>query len=272
MNELKLTLFDTGYCHSFEKIVAANKLWKVTQFHALVGLIEHPNFGPILFDTGYSPHIHEACRHFPFNMYRRATPIHYGLSAAQCVLKHGYRPEEIQHVVISHFHADHIGGLKDFPNATFHYLAEAYKAVASLKGLKAVFNGFIPRLIPEDFVKRSKVVKEAISLPYEPFKQGYDLFGDQSILGVALPGHAHGQMGLIINTSTGLKFLVADACWQSSNYRNLEYPHRLGRIAIADYEGFCKTLHALQTFSHHFPAIKIIPTHCQEVWKEFCTC
>lgn len=270
MINLHVELFDTGYCLNFENMVASNKPWRIVPFYSLVALIEHPRLGPILFDTGYSSHIHEVCKCFPYFIYPLVTPIKQIISAAERIQKYGYKAEEIKHVIISHFHADHIGGLRDFPNATFHYLSHSYEIVKSLNGLQAVRQGFLPDLIPEGFVNRSSNINKTISIFYPPFETGYDLFGDQSVIGIELPGHAEGQLGILVNTPRETIFLVADACWQSSNYQNLEYPNLFGRLAIHNYEEFCNTLRKLNTLHKQFNHIKIIPTHCLDTRRTEC--
>lgn len=32
----------------------------------------------------------------------------------------GYRPEIIKHIILTHMHFDHMGGLSDFPQAKIH--------------------------------------------------------------------------------------------------------------------------------------------------------
>lgn len=272
MKEVKVTLFDTGYCLNFEKMVAANKPWRVVRFYSIVALIEHPDLGPLLFDTGYSSHVKEICCHFPYSIYKWVTPIKEISNAAEKIQQFGYQAKDIKHVILSHFHADHIGGLKDFPDALFHYLPMSYEAVKHLKGFQAVRRGFLPDLIPGKFEVRSRSITATIPIPYFPFDQGYDLFGDQSIIGIELPGHADGQLGILLKTSNGTVFFTADACWQSSNYKHLEFPSRIGRLALANYEEFCCTLKKLNTFHQSFPDIKIVPSHCLEILEKECTC
>jgi glyoxylase-like metal-dependent hydrolase (beta-lactamase superfamily II) len=271
-DKIKLHLFDTGYCLNFENMVARNKAWSFVRFYAMSALIEHPDFGPILFDTGYSQHVTEACKYFPFLFYKIAAPYKQTLSAAERIQQYGYKAEDVEHIIISHFHADHIGGLKDFPNAQFHYLQSSYDAVKECKGFSALLKGFLPQLIPDNFYGRSLEIRDPIELSYPQFNKGYDLFGDQSIIGIELPGHAEGQLGILLNNAEDKVFLIADACWQSSNYQSLELPNLIGRLAISDYQAYCSTLHKLNQFHLQFPEIKMIPSHCLEMWKKECIC
>ena len=41
----------------------------------------------------------------------------------------GFRPEDVRHIALTHFHFDHAGGLPDFPHAQVHIYALEYQAV-----------------------------------------------------------------------------------------------------------------------------------------------
>lgn len=272
LNQVKLKLFETGYCLNFEKFVAANKQMKVARFYAMVGLIEHLTLGPILFDTGYSPHLMRLCKKPPYIFYRFITPIHFDghLSAANQVQRFGYKPEQIKHIIISHFHPDHIGGLKDFTEAKFHCSKEAYSKIKNLSFLQALKEVFFHKLLPTDFEERVCFIEEnPVDLDYLPFTKGYDLFGDQTLVAIDLPGHAIGQIGLFLQTDSQAVLMCADACWQSSNYINPEYPYFLAKLAIHNYQAFIKTLHDLRELKNRNPKIEIIPSHCGKMWKKY---
>lgn len=245
---------------------------KIERFYALVGLIEHPKLGPILFDTGYSSHLIQLCRRFPYFLYSLITPIQFkdNLSAAQQIQKFGYKPEEIKHIVLSHFHPDHIGGLKDFKNAQFYCSKNAYFQLKELSFFRSLREVFFANLLPHNFEGRLYEIKnKPLHLPFEPFTEGFDLFGDQSIVIVNLPGHARGQIGIFLKTASQIVLLAADACWQTDNYMNLEYPHPLAKSAINDYTVFCSTLHKLRELKANHPEIEIIPSHCQKMWERY---
>ena len=44
-------------------------------------------------------------------------------TAARQVERLGYRRADVRHIVLTHFDADHIGGLADFPDAQVHVTA-----------------------------------------------------------------------------------------------------------------------------------------------------
>ena len=157
MLKVKLHLLDTGYCTNFEKMIAKNNPMRVKRFYALVGLIEHPTLGPILFDTGYSSHVIQLCKHFPYFLYSLITPIHFTntQSAAYQIQKFGYKPEDVKHIILSHFHPDHIGGLKDFNQAQIHCSKYAYSKLKKLSFFGALKEVFFKRLLPNDFAQRA---------------------------------------------------------------------------------------------------------------------
>ncbi len=269
MSKVKIKFLDTGYCKNFEKAVLVNGRWKIIHFPALSVLIDHPLHGKILFDTGYASHLFEHAKHFPLKLYTMLTPITHTSeeSAAHQLKAFRIQPADIGHIIISHFHADHISGLRDFPNANFIYLPKAYESVKHLTGVSALHAAFIPGLIPADFEERSTPIQSdnLKPLPYSQFPKGFDLFGDGSVVAVELPGHAHGQIGVFLTLEAGeVVFLIADASWTSRAVRENIVPNWLGRLVLDDYTAFKKTLLALHLFQKEHPEILIVPPHCRE--------
>ncbi|MFG2974381.1 MBL fold metallo-hydrolase [Streptomyces sp. NPDC048331] len=50
-------------------------------------------------------------------------------SALHQVVRLGYAPRDVRHIVLTHLHRDHTGGLADFPDARIHVHPEEYRAV-----------------------------------------------------------------------------------------------------------------------------------------------
>ncbi|HLR71368.1 MAG TPA: MBL fold metallo-hydrolase, partial [Pseudogracilibacillus sp.] len=222
--KLKFHTLSSGYCKQFEKFIRSDGKWKFIKIPALCFYLEHPLYGSILFDTGYSKHFFKATRKFPYRFYRYATPV--SVSEEESIVSELKRinvdVSQIDYIVLSHFHADHIGAVKLFPNAQFIYLPSAYEELQKLNKIKQTKVGFVPDLLPEDFLERSIQLNErqTVSLPETfPFPRGIDVFADGSIMAVDLPGHAVGQIGIIFQTKDRIKFLCADAVWESIQYK-----------------------------------------------------
>lgn len=130
----KLYLNYAGYCLAKANHAVKGEIQRDIQFKALYGLIEHPVIGWILFDSGYTRRFYDATSNWPNKIYALATKVNveeqdeikYQLQKA------GISPNEVNHIIISHFHADHIGGLRDFPNAKFYCSRSAWQQVLNI--------------------------------------------------------------------------------------------------------------------------------------------
>ncbi len=268
---MKLTLLDAGYCTVPEHLTRGTGSWRPARLPAMFALLEHPRFGPILFDTGYGVRMLAETRRFPLSLYPKIAPVTIVESelAVNRLGRRGLRPEDVSHIFIAHFHADHVGGLRDFPKARLLYFPEAWQAVASRQGWRALYAGFVPGLIPSDFDGRGQPLLPGwvrpLPLEYAPFTHGVDVFGDESAWAVRLPGHAAGQMGLLVEGEAGERyFLVADACWHSRAFLEGRGPHPLANLIFANAREYHRTLRRLVEFHRNQPEVRVIPSHCAE--------
>ena len=121
-------ILDTGYCLTLERLVINNGAFRTIHCHSIVALLHHPEHGWTLFDTGYAPRMFQATRKLPYRLYRLLTPLRLRphQSVAAQLRRSGVRPADIERIIVSHFHADHVGGLRDFPGAELIALRLAY--------------------------------------------------------------------------------------------------------------------------------------------------
>lgn len=268
--KVKFSLLCGGYCTSHRHMVLAGAPHGECKFPALVGLIEHPERGPVLFDTGYTSRFFTQTRSFPASLYAMMTPVFYQEedAIANQLLARGIDPKDVGTVILSHFHADHVAGAQDFPRARFLYYESAYQKLKHLKGFAALKHAFLPGLLPKDFEDRAIAAERlpGTSLDYHPFVNGKDLFGDGTVVLVDLPGHAYGHYGAFINAEDGAYFMVADACWLSEAYRKFILPHPFAQFIFPDKQAYKETLHNIHQLHQLRDDIQIIPAHCEEVW------
>lgn len=280
MKEVGIKFLDGGYCTHLERMVITDGRFKTVKFPSIFNLIQHPERGNILFDTGYSTHFFEACEKYPQKLYAKITPVHLTESdlAISKLKTYGVKSEEVNYIILSHFHADHIAAIKDFPKARFIYLASAYDYVSKRKGFNAVRKGILHDLLPRDFVARSEVIderKEVVTneIPLNDcFSKVFDIFGDKSIYAVDLPGHMRGQMGLFLRDHKEEHFLIADACWLSRSYRDMTFPSKLTMSIMDNPKQYKDTLYKIHQVYNSYPEINIAPSHCGETYCNHVEC
>ncbi len=266
MKVSKLYLGYAGFCYAKENHAITTGRNQDVKFKALWGLIEHPTEGYVLFDTGYTERFYEATKHYPSKIYAQLTKVNIRPEEevkAQ-LLAHDISTDSIKHVFVSHFHADHVGGLKDFPNATIH---ASRKAVDQLKNVSKTFGftkGILTDLIPDDLMNRVSFIDEKPGVQIPVFGQAFDVFGDGHLIAVPLPGHAAGQMGLMLTTKKHTYFLIADACWLKESYQIGTLPNSMVRLFFDSWPEFKSTLEKVMEYHKLEPSALIIPTHCAE--------
>ncbi|WP_336912336.1 MBL fold metallo-hydrolase [Runella sp.] len=266
---VKLTLLSAGYCNGQENHTLRNGRRVSRRYPALFALLQHPTEGYILFETGYARRFYDVTRYFPNRLYNLITPVTITEeeTAVSKLSALGIQPQQIRYVIVSHFHADHVAGTKDFPNARFICSETACIFARNTRGLRALSAAYIPELLPDDFFDRTEILSPASArYRYDEFwVEQYDLFGDGLLRMVPLPGHARGQMGVLVQTAEREIFLAADVCWHSVSFRSMTLPPRTSGLIMDSWSDFVNSL----TKVHHYHLTHldtlIVPTHCQEI-------
>lgn len=238
-------------------------------------MIEHTSFGHVLYDTGYSSHFFDATREFPERLYRLILPVELEpqQSAAVQLKRHGIEPSQIAAVLISHFHGDHVSGLADFPDSRFVAMRADVQGFMSSSRLRALAKAMLPALLPNDFAARCSFADDCarIALPpwMRPFTDGFDLLGDRSLIGIALPGHTPAQLGLLLRGLDDRRyFLVGDACWSLPACREGKLPAPLVlRYLNHDPQRYAQTFFAIRELALREPDLTIVPSHCARTWS-----
>ncbi len=268
--DVTLDLRYAGSCVHPEGMVVRRAPWRPATFPAMFAVIRHPRHGVTLFDTGYTARFLEETRPLPARVYRWLTPVTLdaGSSAAAQLAAMGIAPASVERVILSHFHADHIAGARDFPAARFVATAEAYAAVTGAGPFGKLLRGFLPGLLPDDFRGRADLLGprdfggEGIGGP-GAFGLGHDLFGDGTVRLIPLPGHAAGQIGALVTTASGKRhFLVADAAWTTAAYREYRPSHPVAGLIMDEATVAARTLRALHDLALRDPSLDIVPSHC----------
>lgn len=269
-----LRLFAAGYCKHPEWVTIRAGSLRSCRIPALFACIEHRKLGVVLVDTGYAAKFLQETDRLPGRLYRAVTPVSFREeeSAKRQLEACGIAAEQVRTILITHFHADHIAGLNEFPNAQFVYLPDAYEAVKRLRGLSALRRAFLPGLLPEQFEARSKPIRKDRRVALHsgfPFPYALDALGDGSVLAVELPGHADGQIGLLLATERHDYLLCADAAWSGKAVRENRPPHPIAGIVMSNRRQYAESFQKLVLLERRFPRLRIVASHCPEVWQQW---
>jgi glyoxylase-like metal-dependent hydrolase (beta-lactamase superfamily II) len=263
---LPVHVLDTGHCLHAEAVLLRGGAWRVVECHCLVALLHHPREGWVLWDRGYAPRMLAETRRLPYRLYRAATPLRLraDLAVAAQLPRLGLTPRDVRAVIVSHFHADHLCGLRDFPEARFVASRAGFADAARRTGLAALRRGFIPSLLPDDFADRTRLLDDPRDESAGPLGATHDLFGDGTLRLVELPGHARGQLGLLAETTRGPILFAADGAWLARAARDLRPPHPVTNAFVDDPAAVSRTLDRLHEYHRAFPETILAPTHCPE--------
>ena len=211
-------------------------------------LLVDTNAGTVLVDTGLGLLDYSAPTWFT-QFFRLITemPFRVEEAAFHQVQMVGYPPEEIRHIILTHMHFDHCGGLPDFPHARVHVHRQEYEAFTS-HGFDWRNAAYIPRNLAHqpqvtlyDRVDSKWYDFDAIRLPFQPEMYFIPLFG-----------HSRGLCGVAIQTASGWLFHVADAGVDIEN--NLA-PDWLIRLALGPHWP------RLRAFAKSHPEVTLTASH-----------
>ncbi len=263
MQKAEIKLYSIGYCKHPEFMVKRGGSFSSIKFPALVAKIKHQE-RILLFDTGYGEHFFTATAKFPEKIYALTTPVTLEKSLCEMI-----EPNKVDSIFISHFHADHIGGLKDFPNAKLYCAKEAYEvAISKRSRFNKTRMGILPFLLPNDFEQRVTFIEDLpkVDLPktLAPFTKGYLL--EDKFYVIELDGHAEGQYGLVVDDT----FFISDAIWDIEAITKGKKPNILTHIIFKDAKIYYETIAKLTELHRLNPFLKIVPTHCTKTheWYE----
>jgi glyoxylase-like metal-dependent hydrolase (beta-lactamase superfamily II) len=197
---------DQNTVHTFNGFTCNARLpssWKT----GLVCTLVETDQGLTLIDTGPGlfdyDHPHWMLRLFQIITIIKMDPQE---TAVNQIKRFGFKPEDVRHIVLTHMHFDHCGGLPDFPQAKIHVHRREYQAFTG-RMRRWTDLAYVPRHIahkPEFVFYENPDGKffdfPAIRLPFEPEMWMIPLFG-----------HTWGQCGVAIKTGEGWFFNAADA-------------------------------------------------------------
>ncbi|KZV89072.1 Metallo-hydrolase/oxidoreductase [Exidia glandulosa HHB12029] len=152
--------------------------------------------------TGYPPATQRRiARFFPLDVSR---------DVADSLRDGGLEPEEIEYVLISHLHFDHVGDPSVFPRATF-LLGAGGRALLENGYPKNPTAVVSAHPLPEDPARTQWLDPSSGGWhPLGPFERTLDFFEDGSLYIVDAPGHVAGHINALVRTEGGWVYLAGD--------------------------------------------------------------
>jgi glyoxylase-like metal-dependent hydrolase (beta-lactamase superfamily II) len=240
------------------------------RFPALVAVVHHPG-GVVLYDTGYAPRVQRAVGRGIDRIYGALLPVRVnpGETAVEQLARLGVAADDVTTIVLSHLHADHLGGLCDFPAARIVVDPRAVAAMQGARGLGRLSRGWLPSLLPDDVAARvldpaSLAAVEADLAPLGEGAPARDLTGDGSVVVVPLPGHSDEHLGLLVRTRAGQVLLLGDAVWHLRAVTHGDLPHPLVRLITRDWAGYRRTVVDLAALARRRQDLLMLPSHDED--------
>ncbi len=239
---MKVVFPNSAHVTTRERLVIKGGRWKNISLKVRYGVIIHPDAGPVLIDTGYTQEtLTVSNRGTMLRLYSRILgPSLNEAEQPRPVLKQfGFEPKDVRYIIVTHFHADHISGLKQFPNARFIVDRPAYKHIQSASKWETIHHGIFPELLPDDFSARLIVLDDLpeITAGYG-LSKGRDILGDGRVISTDLNGHAKGHFGVMMHLQSAPLLYAVDVQWLRRALTENRIPNWPSRLILDDFTAY----------------------------------
>ncbi len=179
-------------------------------FPVPIYVIEHPQ-GLVLIDTGLHPELIETTQ----RLRRLADSFQFHLAAdgsqacAAVLRSAGFDPALVTHVILTHLHFDHGGGLLQIPNATLLVQGREWQVLSDSAQVElGAYN-------PDD-----------VDLGHQRMELDgdHDVFGDGTVTCLLTDGHTPGHQSVRVRTETGVYVVCGDCCYLRRSLENEHLP------------------------------------------------
>jgi N-acyl homoserine lactone hydrolase len=223
-------------------------------------LVEHPEAGPLLIDTGLPP---AAAHNVRTALGRRAAiaftiRMEDGWAVTDRLVALGIDPLGIGVVVMTHLHYDHTGAASEFPQATFVVDRAEWASARSSGLLKGYRRAHLDH--PLDWRLIDFGAPDVGS--HETFGRALDLLGDGSIRLLCTPGHSRGHVSVLLRLSAGRELLITG----DAAYARRSIDEDLLPVFCEDVHRYRRSLGEIRRYVERNPDVAVVCGHDAEGW------
>ncbi|WP_445151043.1 MBL fold metallo-hydrolase [Baekduia sp. Peel2402] len=190
------------------RILRKGPMGELLPIHAW--LIEHPQEGRILVDTGETHAAHDAS--FAEFHVAREDELDHQLRAVA-----GIEPTDVDRVVLTHIHGDHVDGLPHVAHAPVFASAREITVSASLAARAT--RALTKQPLPEPFAPQPLALDgPAVGA----FPASTSLTADGRVIAVPAPGHTPGHLAVLVIQPDHHVLLIGDAAYDVAQLQDLQ--------------------------------------------------
>ncbi len=257
--ELEIRLLRTGSISGRHFLSVRGGSFKTFDSAVIAVLVRHPA-GTYLIDAGFGRDVEEH-----FTTASRLMQLLIEVTLETPIADHlqalGLGPSDLDGVILTHAHWDHTSGLDDLPGVPVLLPAEEIAAIDPDDPNSALTAELRDRLDLRPL--------ELTGGPYHGFESSHDVFGDGSMVAVAMGGHTPGSLGVFVNLATGERyFFGGDVSWTREGFEwPAEKPWISRRTVDQDPELVRRRLVQVHRMMAHDPNLIVVPAHDERVHR-----